>query len=85
MNNAVGLALAISEGWNEHLSKSNDVSHEVDRFKSMFMANMSHELRTPLNAIIGISSLLSLEEDLNSDQRDMIDILKNSGEELLIL
>jgi signal transduction histidine kinase len=85
MNNAVGLALAISEGRNEHLSKANDVSQEVDRFKSMFMANMSHELRTPLNAIIGISSLLSLEEDLNSEQRDMIDILKNSGEELLIL
>jgi len=49
------------------------------------MANMSHELRTPLNAIIGISSLLQLEESLNSEQKDLVDIIKNSGEELLAL
>ncbi|MDD1761658.1 MAG: ATP-binding protein [Methanothrix sp.] len=49
------------------------------------MANMSHELRTPLNAIIGISSLLQLEEDLNSEQKDLVEIIRNSGEELLAL
>ena len=58
---------------------------DVNRVKAMFMANMSHELRTPLNAIIGISSLLQLEESLNPEQKDLVDIIRNSGEDLLTL
>ncbi|MCX6676677.1 MAG: ATP-binding protein [Methanothrix sp.] len=87
MNNNVRLASAISEkeNRNENLSKAKYVSEDADRVKAMFMANMSHELRTPLNAIIGISSLLQLEESLNPEQKDLVDIVRNSGEELLTL
>ncbi|MCX6673927.1 MAG: ATP-binding protein, partial [Methanothrix sp.] len=84
MNNIARLASARKEKENR-LSKAKDVSEDANRVKSMFMANMSHELRTPLNAIIGISSLLQLEESLNPEQKDLVDIVRNSGEELLTL
>jgi signal transduction histidine kinase len=87
MDNIAGLALAIMEKENrtEYHSKATDLEKDLCHVKAMFLANMSHEFRTPLNAIIGISSLLSLEENLNPEQKDLVDIVRNSGEELLIL
>jgi signal transduction histidine kinase len=87
MNNISGSAWAIGDNSNraEGLTMARDASEDVDRLKTMFMAKMNHELRTPLNAIIGISSLLQLEDSLNPEQRDMVDIIRNSGEELLVL
>ncbi|MCB0192321.1 MAG: response regulator [Anaerolineae bacterium] len=57
------------------------------RLKDGFMANMSHELRTPLNAVIGISDIL-IEDTygpLNDEQKNSIEIIKNSGQHLLSL
>lgn len=85
MNNIARLASAMKENRREKSSKAKDVSEEANRVKAVFMAKMSHELRTPLNAIIGISSLLQAEESLNPEQKDLVEILRNSGEELLIL
>ncbi|MGB5100299.1 MAG: ATP-binding protein [Methanothrix sp.] len=87
MNNIAELALAVmkNENLNEDLSNAKYLPEDTSRVKAMFMANMSHELRTPLNAIIGISSLLQLEESLNPEQKDLVDIIRNSGEDLLTL
>ncbi|OPY49156.1 MAG: hybrid sensory histidine kinase BarA [Methanosaeta sp. PtaU1.Bin112] len=87
MSYIASLASAITDTKKERecTSKTNYFPEDLERVKAMFLANMSHELRTPLNAIIGISSLLSQEENLNSEQKDMIGILRNSGEELLML
>jgi two-component system, sensor histidine kinase len=52
--------------------------------KSQFLANMSHEIRTPMNAIIGLSELLS-ETDLTAKQRDYIDTIHGSGNDLLMI
>ena len=46
------------------------------------LASMSHELRTPLNGIIGMASLLSTH-DMNADQREIVDVIRTSGESLL--
>jgi signal transduction histidine kinase/CheY-like chemotaxis protein len=51
--------------------------------KSIFLANMSHELRTPLNAILGFSSLLEKSQNINSQEKENLVTIKNSGNHLL--
>ncbi|WP_304542775.1 ATP-binding protein [Sulfurimonas microaerophilic] len=50
--------------------------------KEYFLSNMSHEIRTPLNAILGFVNLL-LDDDLPKKHRNYLDIILNSGENLL--
>jgi len=50
--------------------------------KSRFLANMSHEIRTPMNAIIGFSNLLT-ETKLTKEQKEYLNIVRDSGQNLL--
>jgi len=50
--------------------------------KSQFLATMSHEIRTPLNAILGFSNLLT-EADLTNEQKEYLNIVRDSGQNLL--
>ena len=59
-------------------------AEEASKAKSQFLANMSHEMRTPLNGVIGASDLI-LETPLNTEQKDLIVTLRNSGHMLLKL
>jgi signal transduction histidine kinase/DNA-binding response OmpR family regulator len=55
-----------------------------NRSKSQFLANMSHEIRTPLNGIIGTTELM-FSTPLNREQRDFIETVHTSGENLLTI
>lgn len=50
--------------------------------KEYFLSNMSHEIRTPLNAILGFVNLL-IDEDISKKHRNYLNIILNSGENLL--
>ncbi len=57
-------------------------AEEATKAKSDFLANMSHEIRTPMNAIIGMSHL-ALQTHLDKKQRNYIEKVHRSGENLL--
>lgn len=52
--------------------------------KTNFLSTMSHEIRTPMNAVIGLTNLL-IQEGPREDQLENLNILKFSGENLLVL
>ena len=66
------------------LASAKDQAEAANRAKSEFLANMSHEIRTPLNGILGMAELLSGTR-LSSEQRDYVQLVKESAEALLKL
>ncbi len=59
-------------------------AESANLLKSTFLANMSHEIRTPMNAILGFTRLL-LEKEMLDEDKEMLEIIMNSGESLLSL
>jgi len=59
-------------------------AEEAARVKQQFLSTMSHEIRTPINAVLGMTHLL-LQEYPRTDQREYLNALKFSGENLLVL
>nr|WP_195377029.1 ATP-binding protein [Anaerotruncus rubiinfantis] len=51
--------------------------------KSEFLSRMSHEIRTPMNAIVGLSTLISMKDNIPQDIRKSLAKLNDSSRYLL--
>jgi PAS domain S-box-containing protein len=59
-------------------------AEEATLAKTQFLSTMSHEIRTPMNAVIGLTNIL-LQNNPREDQRENLNLLKFSGENLLTI
>ena len=75
-NKKLEIALKKADSLREQAKQANNA-------KSAFLANMSHEIRTPMNSIIGFSDILATDASIGTKQLDYINIIKQSGNNLL--
>ncbi|MFD1383690.1 PAS domain S-box protein [Rhodanobacter aciditrophus] len=66
------------------LKRAREEAIQASQAKSNFLATMSHEIRTPLNGVLGMAEVLASTE-LTDRQRYQMDVIRNSGENLLEL
>lgn len=67
---------------NQALKEKSEIAEQENLAKTVFMSNISHEIRTPMTGILGITELL-LQTPLNSDQKDSLELIQRSGDNLL--
>ena len=57
----------------------------ANREKSAYLSLASHEIRTPMNPVIGFADLLASNPDLDTDSKEMAQMILKAGKNLLTL
>jgi PAS domain S-box-containing protein len=83
LDNTVGGVIMATQVINE-LVEAREKALEAVRIKSRFFTTMSHDIRTPMNGVLGMTDLL-LKTPLTREQKDFVETLKTSGQNLLSL
>jgi len=78
------LDISESKQQQQELEVARDKAEVASRAKSDFLATMSHEIRTPMNGVLGMAQLLS-DTELSKQQRDYLNTIKLSGQNLLTI
>lgn len=79
----IGTIQDVTEGMQvEELKKEKELAEKAAKLRQDFLARTSHEIRTPLNPILMLTGML-LKTQINQEQRDHLDTIKNAGETLL--
>lgn len=82
----VGVAMDITDRKSAEIEllEARRQADEAAASKSQFLANMSHEIRTPMNGVLGFAQILA-KEDLPQAQKQMIELIVQSGKNMLSL
>ncbi|EPG76423.1 GHKL domain protein [Leptospira fainei serovar Hurstbridge str. BUT 6] len=68
----------------KELEWARDEAEAANRAKSEFLINVDHEVRTPMNGIMGITEML-LDSDMKPEQKEMVELLKRSGDAMMLI
>ncbi|MBR2163646.1 MAG: hypothetical protein IJ953_01980, partial [Campylobacter sp.] len=71
----------INEALDKIIAQKN-IAQSDSRSKTAFLTNISHEIKAPLNGILGFSELLK-SRSLGKDEKELIDIIEQSSQNLL--
>ena len=81
--NSYGGSIERESLWLE-MKIAKEKAEEAYKEKTNFLSTMSHEIRTPMNSVIGMTQLL-LQEKPREDQKENLDLLNFSAQNLLNL